>query len=194
MIIYFSDIYQDILNRAGEGYAAYTDRARAMFWRALASIVQKGEYAQHEVTSITTVNQAAYPLSSFPIPIYAPPNMLLLHTEHFLYVDHPRVHTTQTEHKLLDTQTTYMIRMSRGMGTIEVVWAQTPTHIAVRYNRDIPGIAEAIATIKTIMIGIEPEYMHEDADTAEVKPVLHETLVYRAIEIATQMIIQELRG
>lgn len=48
----FADIYSEIVLRAGEGYDAYSDRAEAMFWKAVSTLIKNGEYDEKEIRGL----------------------------------------------------------------------------------------------------------------------------------------------
>ncbi|HNX37625.1 MAG TPA: hypothetical protein PKI15_04630 [Candidatus Cloacimonadota bacterium] len=45
----WSEVYTEILSRAGEGYDAYLSRATEMFWKAVSNIINTGEFDDNEV-------------------------------------------------------------------------------------------------------------------------------------------------
>jgi hypothetical protein len=47
-----SEVYTEILTRAGEGYDAYLDRATEMFWKAVSVILNSGEFQQEEIRKL----------------------------------------------------------------------------------------------------------------------------------------------
>ncbi len=50
----FTEIYSEIVLRAGEGYDAYSDRAKEMFWKAVATIIQQGQFTDTEIRNLKT--------------------------------------------------------------------------------------------------------------------------------------------
>jgi len=44
-----SEVYDEIILRAGEGYDAYEDRAKEMFWKAVSTLIKKGDYNHDEI-------------------------------------------------------------------------------------------------------------------------------------------------
>jgi hypothetical protein len=49
-----SEIYSEILLRAGEGYDAYSDRAKECFWKAVSTIIQQGQFTDTEIRNLIT--------------------------------------------------------------------------------------------------------------------------------------------
>lgn len=45
----FGEIYAEIILRAGEGYDAYLDRAKEMFWKVVSTMVQAGDWKREEI-------------------------------------------------------------------------------------------------------------------------------------------------
>jgi hypothetical protein len=57
----FTQIYAEIILRAGEGYDAYADRAKEMFWKAVSTIIQQGQYTDTEIRNL--ISRYAYNVS-----------------------------------------------------------------------------------------------------------------------------------
>lgn len=61
----FGEIYSEIILRAGEGYDAYSDRAKEMFWKAVSTIISKGEFEVEEVRRLERRNSVTLDKSAF---------------------------------------------------------------------------------------------------------------------------------
>lgn len=71
-----TEIYTEILTRAGEGYDAYADRAAVMFWKAVSSIIQSGEYTELEIRKLLHRNSIQVTQNSFTSNRYSLTNWL----------------------------------------------------------------------------------------------------------------------
>lgn len=61
----FGEIYSEIILRAGEGYDAYLDRAKEMFWKAVSTLINKGEFTVEEVRRLERRNSVTLDKSAF---------------------------------------------------------------------------------------------------------------------------------
>ncbi|MDD2297597.1 MAG: hypothetical protein PHX79_07255 [Sphaerochaetaceae bacterium] len=194
MISTLGSAYQDILHRAGEGYAAYVDRARELFWRALATIVQSGEYSQTEVSNMLAIRSDSVSISSFPYSITVPPGVFQLSAEIFLS-SAPGVHFSKvTNPAAMDDMSQYVLRMGKGAGIKEIIWSQYPDRIEIRYDADNQDLSDIDIEVKTISIEVDSLITGDGGDNQYISSVMAETLCFKAIEMATQLIVQELRG
>lgn len=186
------DAYNDILKRAGEGYSNYLDRARELFWRAVGSIIQSGEYQPHEVANIITVSAMEHAISTFPVPCYVYPDDIVFVVDYTLHGND--VNTSKTEIQDMKEIARHRIAMSKMAGINEVIWAQAPTEIRIAYDSGNETVANGNLIVETRRISISPAYITNSKDNENIDETISSTLAARAIEIATQMITQELRG
>ena len=61
----FGEIYAEIILRAGEGYDAYLDRAKEMFWKVVASMIQAGDWNQEEIRDLENITRKQVRKSEF---------------------------------------------------------------------------------------------------------------------------------
>lgn len=186
------DAYNDILKRAGEGYSNYLDRARELFWRAVGSIIQSGEYQPHEVINISKSEIIEYAVSAFPLAIYEYQEELVFTVDYNLQSE--TLSTSKVTPLEMEEIARHRIAMSKMAGINEVIWAQAPTDIRIAYDRGNETIANGNLIVEARRISISPAYITNSKDNENIDETISSTLAARAIELATQMIIQEMRG
>lgn len=186
------DAYKDILHRAGEGYANYLDRARELFWRAVGSIIQSGEYQPNEVTRITTISRNNVPVSVFPLGHVTIPGEVVFTIDRKL--SSSSFNTSKADPAHMEEIARHRIAMSKMAGINEVIWAEFPTEIRIAYDLDSYDVSEGTLILEAKRIAIATSYLTQSKDTDPISDLIEHTLAARAIELATQMIIQEMRG
>lgn len=67
----FGEIYSEIVLRAGEGYDAYALRAKEMFWKAVSTIINKGEFDVAEVRRIERRHSVSLSKANFTNNTYS---------------------------------------------------------------------------------------------------------------------------
>lgn len=186
------DAYNDILKRAGEGYANYLDRAREMFWRAVGSIIQSGEYQPHEAVNITTTTRSTVPASAFPLQYFGYVGEIVFSSEYNLHSQD--ANTSKVDPAHMQEIARHRIAMSKMAGINEVIWAEFPTEIRIVYDEDGYAVTTGNLIVEARRISISPAYITNSKDNENIDVTISITLAARAIELATQMIIQEMRG
>lgn len=185
------DAYNDILKRAGDGYANYIDRARELFWRALAIIIQSGEYHPHETSEITTIEPTDYTVNDFPLECYQYANENILMIEYSLSAVNIHTHEIPEQHL---PEAKHRIAMSAAAGISELLWCKTPKQILIAYDDTDGSVTYRKITVEVKRISVPPETMTSAAETSNITGIIAITLASRAVEMATQLIMQELRG
>lgn len=186
------DAYNDILKRAGEGYANYLDRAREMFWRAVGTIIQNGEYQAHEVVKISSIMRSTVPVSAFPMQYFDYEGEIVFSSEYDLHSED--ANTSKAEPLHMQEIARHRIAMSKMAGINEVIWAEFPTEIRIAYDEDGYAVSTGNLIVDAKRISIGANYLTQAKDAEPISNLIEHSLAARAIELATQMIIQEMRG
>lgn len=191
-MITLGNAYQDILHRAGEGYSNYLDRARELFWRAVGSIIQSGEYQPHEVINISKSEIIEYAVSAFPLAIYEYQEEVVFTVDYNLQSE--TLSTSKVTPLEMEEIARHRIEMSKLSGIDIILWAQHPSDIRIAYDSGNETIANGNLIVEARRISISPAYITNGKDNENIDETISITLAARAIELATQMIIQEMRG
>ena len=189
------DVYLDILQRAGEGYANYIDRSRELFWRALTSIIKSGQFSQQETEGITTLAEAETGLLAYAFSV---DNWnftdTILHIVVQLAPGEPNdvVYTYVTPEAFPSAP--HKVLMMSLAGITEVLWTMEYPDIKIAYDTDNEDLDDATCWTKATIYGVPAAAMTDAQDHITADTYIGYSLLIRTIEEATKLIIQELRG
>ena len=189
------DVYLDILQRAGEGYANYLDRAREMFWRALTSIIKSGQFSQQETEGITTLAETETGLTDYAFSVddwnYTG---TILHIIVQLAPNDPNnvIYTYVTPESF--PLAPHKVLLLSIAGIIEVLWTVEYPIIKIAYDAENLDLSDATCWTKATIYGVPAAAMTDTQDHITADTYIGYSLLIRAIEEATKLIIQELRG
>ena len=189
------EVYLDILQRAGEGYANYLDRAREMFWRALTDIIKSGQFNQQEVAGITVLKETETELADYAFSVddwrYAD---TILHIVVQLAPSEPNdiIYTYVTPEAF--PLAPHKVLLLSIAGIIEVLWTVEYPDIKIAYDTENTDLDTATCMTKATIYGVPAIAMAQEGDISQSSQYIGYSLLIRTIEEATKLIIQELRG
>ena len=188
-----ANAYNDILARAGEGYSAFYDRARALFWRALGSIIASGEHQDHEVDKISSRDSETVQADQYPISRAAALTQLVFKAIQTIRVTQPpNVRCDKLNYDQFLSASDDMLYICKSAGVNQLLWTETPTEIHLKYSAD--HLAQATTQVETDIVSVNPNVLTSSQDSSSIETYISYSLAVRAVELATQMIIQEMRG
>lgn len=189
------EVYLDILQRAGEGYANYLDRAREMFWRALTDIIKSGQFSQQEAEGITTLAEAETELLAYTFNVdewnYTD-TILHIVVQLAPHVPDDIIYTYVTPESF--PLAPHKVLLLSIAGIIEVLWTAEYPRIKIAYDAENLDLYEATCLTKATIYGVPAAAMTDAQDHITADTYIGYSLLIRTIEEATKLIIQELRG
>lgn len=192
-MITLANAYNDILARAGEGYSAYYDRARALFWRALATIIASGEYQDYEVENISRRDSETVQANQYPIEKAAALSQLVFSaTQSIRVIDPSEVRCDRLNYDQYLSAADDMLSLCKTANVKQLIWTETPRDILLKYS--LSSLESAVTIIDTDIISVNPNVLTSSQDSSNIDTYISYSIAVRAIELATQMIIQEMRG
>lgn len=191
----FDEVYTEITKRAGQGYANYTDRAHAAFWKAVGDIIRSQDYQPEELRLASKREQAeAYLAIEFP---YNLSNHEAIATDHVFSIQvelvpgcPENVHYTKLDERILH-RAAYMKPLSAG-GIKEVFYTLKYPHVIVTYNQGDSVLATAWTYVTITWAGV-PRALVESTtqNNTDAGDYFTQQLVDRAIETAVKLMSQE---
>lgn len=191
-MIVLMDLYLNVLLRAGEGYAHYMDRARYCLWKAIDNIVKSGEYNDNDIAGITNyVNNNAY-IGKSPLLVLPKPYEMEMDKSAIISTQDASIGIIRYNHADYIKYGNSNIAMSDESRIKTIVWTDYNGKIYAMASEAVNSNQKIDIAIKTIGISNITLLGQNEADP--ISDYISGGLAMRAVEMATQLIIQELRG
>lgn len=191
----FGEIYTEITNRAGQGYANYAVRAQAAFWKGVLSLINTGEWREEDIRGLMKRSESeAYLGTEFPYSLAASTAITDDHVFTLkvgLMPGYPlNVGYTRLNEEILH-RADYLSPLKRG-GLKEVFYSLKYPQIVLKYDSSDSLLNTAWCYVQINWTGIARAYVEGVTLNAQsAQQFISQGFTERAIEEAVKLMAQE---
>lgn len=191
----FQQIYAEITQRTGQGYGAYTDRAKAAFWKALGAIVRESHPKPEEARKMMTRHEdTAYLAEEFPYDLSTSTAITSYHVfdmDVMVSAGSPAlVHFVRLSELAMPQAN--LLDPLRESGLKQVFYTLKYPHIEVMFSRQDGALATGWCRISILWYGVPRELVEGSSlDSTDANEYMIQSLMDAAVEKAVALMAQE---